>query len=373
MKIFVTGTAGFIGFHLARRLLAEGHEVVGYDGLTDYYDVRLKHARHAMLAVSANFRPVIGRLENADLLQTTVRDFAPEIVLHFAAQAGVRYSIEHPETYVASNLDGTFNLLEALRASPPRHALLASTSSVYGANPGPAFRETERTDFPVSIYAATKRGTESLAHSYAHLFGIPTTMLRFFTVYGPWGRPDMAPLKFATAITRGTPLDIYGGGNMSRDFTYIDDVVEAVTRLIPVVPVQGHTASPAELAVAGRALARRQHRRRRSGAAAGVHRRLRVCARQAGAPQSAADAARRCRRHPRRHHFAARLDRLCPADVRRRRRQCLRRVVPHSDVIAPAVLRIVVEHPLRFLDRQQRAGRGHPLVRLDARKHLRHQ
>ncbi|MEO8758109.1 MAG: NAD-dependent epimerase/dehydratase family protein [Devosia sp.] len=246
MKIFVTGTAGFIGFHLARRLLADGHEIVGYDALTDYYDVRLKRARHAMLETSPNFRPVIGRLENVDLLQTTISEFAPEIVLHFAAQAGVRYSIEHPETYMASNLDGTFNLLEALRANPPRHALLASTSSVYGANPGTAFRETERTDFPLSIYAATKRGTEALAHSYAHLFGIPTTMLRFFTVYGPWGRPDMAPLKFATAIARGTPIDIYGGGNMSRDFTFIDDVVEAVTRLITAVPVQGHAASPAD-------------------------------------------------------------------------------------------------------------------------------
>lgn len=246
MKIFVTGTAGFIGFHLARRLLAEGHEIVGYDGLTDYYDVRLKQARHAMLERSPNFRPIIGRLENADLLAAVLGDFHPEIVLHLAAQAGVRYSIEHPDVYMASNLTGTYNLLKALRRTPVRHALVASTSSVYGANPGVAFRETERTDFPLSIYAATKRSTEALAHSYAHLFATPITMLRFFTVYGPWGRPDMAPLKFATAIGAGTPIDIYGGGNMSRDFTYVDDVVESVLRLVPKPPETGRPVSPVD-------------------------------------------------------------------------------------------------------------------------------
>ena len=239
MNIFITGTAGFIGFHLARRLLADGHVVHGFDGLTDYYDVRLKRARHALLETSPNFTPIIGQLENADLLKAAIRDFAPDIVVHLAAQAGVRYSIEHPETYVSSNLIGTFNLLEALRATPVQHAILASTSSIYGANEGPAFAETERTDFPLSIYAATKRGTEALAHSYAHLFGIPTTLTRFFTVYGPWGRPDMAPIKFASAIEAGRAIDVYGEGNQSRDFTYIDDVVEAVTRLLTKPPQPG--------------------------------------------------------------------------------------------------------------------------------------
>jgi UDP-glucuronate 4-epimerase len=246
MKILVTGSAGFIGFHLARRLLADGHDIVGYDGLTDYYDVRLKHARHGMLAASPRFRAVVGMLENADLLRRTVRDFAPDAVVHLAAQAGVRYSLEHPETYVSSNFVGTFNLLEALRAAPVRHAILASTSSIYGANAGPAFAEIERTDFPMSIYAATKRGTEALAHSYAHLFGIPTTLARFFTVYGPWGRPDMAPLKFATAISRGEPIEVYGHGKQSRDFTYIDDVVEALVRLLAVPPVVGRPVSAAD-------------------------------------------------------------------------------------------------------------------------------
>jgi UDP-glucuronate 4-epimerase len=243
MKIFITGTAGFIGFHLARRFLADGHDVVGYDGLTDYYDVRLKQARHRQLEALPRFRPVIGMLEDAALLTRTLAAFAPDIVLHFAAQAGVRYSIEHPQTYVDSNLTGTFNLLEALRATPPRHLILASTSSVYGANPGPAFVETNRTDFPLSIYAATKRATEAMSHSYAHLFAVPTTAVRLFTVYGPWGRPDMALLKFATAIDRGDPIEIYGGGQMSRDFTYIDDVVEAVARLLPLAPSPGNPVS----------------------------------------------------------------------------------------------------------------------------------
>ncbi len=239
MRIFITGTAGFIGFHLARRFLAGRHEVLGYDGLTDYYDVRLKRARQARLEAFAGFRAVRGMLEDADLLRATLSGFAPDVVVHLAAQAGVRYSLEQPGTYISSNLVGTFNLLEALRANPVRHALLASTSSIYGANDEAALTEASRTDFPLSIYAATKRGTEALSHSYAHLFSIPTTLLRFFTVYGPWGRPDMAPHKFAAAISEGRPIEVYGHGRQSRDFTYIDDVVEAVTRLIEVAPETG--------------------------------------------------------------------------------------------------------------------------------------
>jgi UDP-glucuronate 4-epimerase len=250
MKIFITGSAGFIGFHLAQRALADGHDVVGLDGLTDYYDVSLKQARHAILARSAKFRAVTGMLENADLVRSVVADFKPERVLHFAAQAGVRYSIEHPQSYVSGNLDGTFNLLEALRAHPPGHLLVASTSSVYGAHPPGAFVETDRTDYPLSIYAATKRGAEALTHSYASLFKLPTTCLRLFTVYGPWGRPDMAALKFVEAISNSRPIEVYGEGRMSRDFTYIADVVEAVTRLSGMPggnnPVHAHdTLSPA--------------------------------------------------------------------------------------------------------------------------------
>ena len=246
MHILVTGTAGFIGFHLARRLLADGHEVVGFDGLTPYYDVRLKQARQRILQQYPRFRAVTGMLENADLVRSAVAGFAPEIVLHFAAQPGVRYSFEHPETYVASNFTGTFNLLEALRAAPPRHLVVASTSSIYGANPSVAFRETERTDFPLSIYAATKSAAEAMTHAYAHLFAIPTTAARLFTVYGPWGRPDMAAFRFASAITRGTSIDVYANGAMSRDFTYIDDLVEALARLIARPPVIGAPMGPAD-------------------------------------------------------------------------------------------------------------------------------
>ncbi len=246
MRVLVTGSAGFIGFHMARRLLAQGHDVVGYDGLTDYYDVRLKRARHAQLESSSRFRAVTGRLEDEALLRATIAQGAPDVVLHFAAQAGVRYSLERPDTYMASNLNGTFNLLEALRQHPPRHLLVASTSAVYGGNPSSAFVETERTDLPVSIYAATKRGAEALTHSYAHLFGIPTTVARLFTVYGPWGRPDMAALKFADAIANDRPIEVFGNGAMSRDFTYIDDVIAALDRLIPLVPIEGQRAGAAD-------------------------------------------------------------------------------------------------------------------------------
>lgn len=250
MRVLITGSAGFIGFHLSQRCLAAGDDVVGFDGLTDYYDVRVKRARHAILAASPRFRAVNGMLEGDNAVRSVVADHKPELVLHFAAQAGVRYSIDHPQTYVSGNLDGTFRLLEALRAHPPAHLLVASTSSVYGAHPPRAFVETDRTDYPLSIYAATKRGTEALTHSYAALFRIPTTVLRLFTVYGPWGRPDMAALKFADAISNGRPIEVYGEGRMSRDFTYVADVVEAVTRLAATppadAPVHIHdTLSPA--------------------------------------------------------------------------------------------------------------------------------
>lgn len=241
MKIFVTGTAGFIGFHLARRLLADGHQVVGFDGLTPYYDVSLKRERHAILTRSNAFSAVEAMLEDKAALEEAVAGFAPDIIVHLAAQAGVRYSLEHPETYVSSNLVGTFNVLEAARAHPPRHLLMASTSSVYGGNEKikMPFEEADRTDFPISLYAATKKAGEAMSHTYAHLHKLPTTCFRFFTVYGPWGRPDMALFKFVSAIERGEPIDVYGEGRMQRDFTYIDDLVEGIVRLMEAVPEAG--------------------------------------------------------------------------------------------------------------------------------------
>lgn len=239
MRVFITGTAGFIGFHLARRLLADGHQVVGYDGMTPYYDVALKRARHALLRQSNHFVAIEAMLEDGAALGAAVADLAPEIIVHLAAQAGVRYSLEAPQTYIDANLVGTFNLLEAARQAGPRHLLLASTSSVYGGNATMPFAEADRTDFPVSLYAATKKAGEAMSHAYAHLHGLPTTCFRFFTVYGPWGRPDMALFKFVDAIERGVPIDIYGMGRMRRDFTYVEDLVEAITRLMAAAPVTG--------------------------------------------------------------------------------------------------------------------------------------
>jgi UDP-glucuronate 4-epimerase len=236
MRVFITGTAGFIGFHLARRLLAEGHTVDGFDGMTPYYDPRLKEARREILRAHDGYRDTIALLEDVRALTEAAERSAPDVVIHLAAQAGVRYSLENPRAYVEANLVGAFNLLEIARALKPRHLLIASTSSVYGASPTVPFRESDRTDHPLTLYAASKKAVEAMAHSYAHLWSIPTTLFRFFTVYGPWGRPDMAPLKFLDAIESGRTIDIYNHGNMLRDFTYIDDLVEAVARLMDCVP-----------------------------------------------------------------------------------------------------------------------------------------
>lgn len=236
MKILVTGSAGFIGFHLARRLLAAGHAVVGLDGMTAYYDVRLKERRVALLNQNPDFAQHVVMLEDMDGMAQVVRDARPDAIFHLAAQAGVRYSLENPRAYVDANLVGTFNVLELARELAVKHLLMASTSSVYGANTTMPFTEDQRADMPMTLYAATKRATEHMAHSYAHLWGIPTTMLRFFTVYGPWGRPDMALFKFAKAILDGEPIDIYGQGAMRRDFTYVTDLVEAMARLLDAVP-----------------------------------------------------------------------------------------------------------------------------------------
>jgi UDP-glucuronate 4-epimerase len=236
MRFLITGSAGFIGFHLARRLLDEGHAVAGLDNFSAYYDVALKEARNAELERRAGFTLRRASLEDRAALERAWDAAEPEVVVHLAAQAGVRYSIDHPETYVASNLIGHFNLLECARRRPVRHLLAASTSSVYGANTEMPFRETDAVAHPLTLYAATKGAGELMAHSYSHLFGIPTTMFRFFTVYGPWGRPDMALFKFARAMLAGEPIEVFGEGRMSRDFTYIDDLVEAVVRLVDAVP-----------------------------------------------------------------------------------------------------------------------------------------
>jgi UDP-glucuronate 4-epimerase len=236
MRFLITGTAGFIGFHLAKRLIDEGHLVVGFDGMTKYYDVKLKEARHAILERSSGFSAVIGQLEDIEAIKRAGDLAEPEVIIHLAAQAGVRYSLENPKAYVDSNLVGTWNVLELAKAREARHLLLASTSSIYGANEKIPFEEADRTDEPLTLYAATKKATEVMAHSYAHLWNIPTTAFRFFTVYGPWGRPDMALFKFVSAIERGAPIDIYGEGKMRRDFTYVDDLVEAIVRLIQVIP-----------------------------------------------------------------------------------------------------------------------------------------
>lgn len=246
MKILVTGSAGFIGFHLAQRLLDEGHSVTGIDAMVPYYDPRLKEARHARLARHAGFRPLLFDLADAARTAAVVAEEAPEVVVHLAAQAGVRYALEHPETYIHNNVVATYALLEACRAHPPRHLLMASTSSAYGANQTMPFHETDTATTPLNIYAATKMATEHIGHCYAHLWHQPITMFRFFTVYGPWGRPDMAFFKFTDAILRGRPIDIYNHGRMERDFTYIDDLVEAITRLIPCVPVAAQAVAPGD-------------------------------------------------------------------------------------------------------------------------------
>lgn len=235
-KVFITGTAGFIGFHLAHSLVKEGIQVFGYDGFTDYYDVGLKRNRHSILAQYPNFRFEEGMLEDDGLLDRVAGDFDPDVIVHLAAQAGVRYSLEQPRAYVNANVLGTLNVMEVARQLAVKHLLMASTSSVYGANTDMPFTELEKADSQLTIYAATKKANESMAHSYAHLWNVPTTMFRFFTVYGSWGRPDLALFKFVSAILSDRPIDIYNHGEMYRDFTYVDDLVKAIRLLIDVPP-----------------------------------------------------------------------------------------------------------------------------------------
>lgn len=234
----ITGSAGFIGYHLAGLLLAQGWRVAGYDGMTDYYDVRLKQRRHAMLAANPDFAAYEGMLEDFDRLHAIAMAERPQVIIHLAGQAGVRYSLENPRAYVNANLVGTFNVMECARELAVEHLLMASTSSVYGANAEMPFHEGQKTDTPLTLYAATKKANEAMGHSYAHLWNLPTTCFRFFTVYGPWGRPDMALFKFTRGILEGTPIEIYNHGEMHRDFTYVTDLGRAIALLIDQRPAR---------------------------------------------------------------------------------------------------------------------------------------
>jgi UDP-glucuronate 4-epimerase len=235
-RVLVTGAAGFIGAHLVRRLLADGFEVVGVDNLNNYYDPRLKDARLRKLCIGPRFWFIPLDLADRDGVESLFREGEFEAVIHLAAQAGVRHSITNPEEYVASNLVGFVNVLEGVRACACRHFVFASSSSVYGAYNRIPFAEEDPTDSPVSLYAATKKSNEVLAHAYSHMFHIPTTGLRFFTVYGPWGRPDMAIFRFVDAVMGGRVIELYNFGHMQRDFTFVDDVVEGMVRLLPLPP-----------------------------------------------------------------------------------------------------------------------------------------
>jgi UDP-glucuronate 4-epimerase len=236
MKIFVTGSSGFIGFHLSKKLLEIGHNVHGFDSMNNYYDVKVKKARLKILKKYKKFSFTKSKLENRKTLSSVILKFKPTIIVHLAAQAGVRYSIEKPRVYLDSNITGTYNIIELAKKVNIKHLLIASSSSVYGANKKLPFKETDKTETQLSIYAATKKSTESIAHSYSHIWKIPITMLRFFTVYGPWGRPDMALFKFTKGITNRKKIDIYNNGKMYRDFTYIDDIVNGINALINKAP-----------------------------------------------------------------------------------------------------------------------------------------
>ena len=231
-KVLVTGAAGFIGFHLAKRLLSLGASVCGIDNLNDYYDVSLKEARLAILEKEQAFTFVRGDLADEAAVTKLFEDFRPDIVVNLAAQAGVRYSIDNPRSYIQSNIVGFCNILEACRHYPVEHLLYASSSSVYGNQEKTPFATTDNVDHPISLYAATKKSDELMAYTYSHLYGIPATGLRFFTVYGPWGRPDMAYFKFTNKIVRGEPIQIYNHGDMLRDFTYVDDIVRGVENML---------------------------------------------------------------------------------------------------------------------------------------------
>ena len=235
-KIFITGSSGFIGFHVAKRYLDKGFKVRGFDSMNNYYDVNLKKSRLKILKNYKNFSFTKGKLENQRILNNSIKKFKPTIIIHLAAQAGVRYSIDNPDIYLNSNIYGTFNVIKVANQIKVKHLIIGSSSSVYGANKKIPFKEIDKTDHQVSFYAATKKSTESLAHSYSSLWNLPISILRFFTVYGPWGRPDMAYFKFTKNILNGKKIDIYNKGKMYRDYTYIDDIVDGIFKLTNKVP-----------------------------------------------------------------------------------------------------------------------------------------
>jgi len=236
MKVFVTGSSGFIGFHLSKKLLEKGYSIHGFDSMNKYYDVKIKKARLKILKKYKKFSFTKNKLENKKILTDSILRFKPTIIIHLAAQAGVRYSIENPKAYMDSNITGTYNIIELAKKINIKHLLIASSSSVYGANKKLPFTEIDKTETQLSIYAATKKSTESIAHSYSNIWRVPITMLRFFTVYGPWGRPDMALFKFTKGIINKKKIDIYNNGKMYRDFTFIDDIVNGITALINKAP-----------------------------------------------------------------------------------------------------------------------------------------
>ena len=236
--VLITGAAGFVGFHTALRFLKEGCTVFGFDSISDYYDVNLKLSRIEVLSQYEHFKFKKGNLEDDALVKDVVGKFRPNLVLHFAAQAGVRHSFTHPKSYIGSNIIGTFNLLEALKLYPSDHLILASTSSVYGSESKVPAHEGLKANTPISLYAATKKATEVISHSYSHLYGLPITAARFFTVYGPWGRPDMALYKFTSSIINGLPIELYNSGEMIRDFTFVDDLVDTLFKVASLYPVR---------------------------------------------------------------------------------------------------------------------------------------
>src|SRR5882724_7880594 len=245
--ILVTGAAGFIGFHVARQLLAEGRDVIGLDSLNSYYDPALKQARLDVLSANSRFGFVQTDLKDRPSMDQLFAKHRFPVVIHLAAQAGVRHSIDHPHAYADANLEGFLNVLEGCRHHECRHLVYASSSSVYGANTKLPFSVKDNVDRPISLYAATKKANELMAHSYSHLYRLPTTGLRFFTVYGPWGRPDMAYFSFTKAILEGRSIDVYNHGNMARDFTYVDDIAEGVVRVVDRAPVAVAAEPPAKI------------------------------------------------------------------------------------------------------------------------------
>ena len=236
MRVFVTGSSGFIGFHLSKKLLEKGHTVHGFDSMNKYYDIKLKKARLKILKEYKKFFFTKNKLENKKILSQSILKFKPTVIIHLAAQAGVRYSIENPRAYMDSNITGTYNVIELAKKINIKHLLISSSSSVYGANKKLPFRENDKTENQLSIYAATKKSTENIAHAYSNIWKLPITMIRFFTVYGPWGRPDMALFKFTKGIINKKKIDIYNNGKMYRDFTYIDDIVNGVIALMHKAP-----------------------------------------------------------------------------------------------------------------------------------------